>query len=241
MAASIATPLGGGTAAQVALEPEPDGVYALSTDLEVIYFFSRVPSPEYPLFSSNPPSRQQIEEERSDYDYFRGVHQRTVVQRLLRGGGNTRLVARLMTAAADGSTMPTRRCPRLNTVRCRSAASTPFDRDQVRDMHTILEQVLRSHPDGYASDLPGLRRQFRNIIAATSGHSAPPDSPLAGPSRLYLFRLYLVCVSAPVLFHPFVKYFSCVLCSTSPLRQIVSYHVDCSSYACQCPSLSELL
>lgn len=184
-AASGATPHIGGTAAQVSPEPETDDVDALSVYLEVIYVFSGMPSPSNSLFPSNPLSRQEMGEDLPNYDDRRGKHQSGVEQQPPRGGGDTHLVACLMSEAAEEEYHADSDVPEVDrsAVPARRAPSLPLNSDEVRDMHTMFERVFGSHRDGYASGLPGLHRKFRDFVGARHATTVAPACLLGDPSH----------------------------------------------------------
>lgn len=92
---------GGVAPSQVASEPGPDEVNALSSDLDVIFVSSSVPSPSDPLFPSNPLSRHQMTNDLPDYDERLRIQQRALVRQFPRVGRNSRHVTRLMANAAE--------------------------------------------------------------------------------------------------------------------------------------------
>lgn len=65
----------------------------------------------------------------------------------------------------------------------------PLDTCEVRDIHVMPGRVFCAHPVRYASDLLGLRSQFRDFVAASTVCPAALGSEGAGPSRLPWFDL----------------------------------------------------
>lgn len=122
-------------------------------------------------------------EDLPDYDERRHIHQSAFTSQFPRGGCNTRLVAQTMATAAGAEYHSDTDVPEVksSSVPARCSPSTLLDVDEVRNMHVMVEGFLDPCPDGYASYLSGLRRPFRDFLAASSIGSAAPISDGAGP------------------------------------------------------------
>lgn len=96
-------------------------------------------------------------EDLPSYEDRHGIHRHGIARRLARDGRNTRLVARLMTEAAEKKYHFDSDVPEVDysAVPARRGASSPLNSDETRDIHTMLERFFGPHPDGYAPDLPG--------------------------------------------------------------------------------------
>lgn len=120
-----------------------------------------------------------------DFDERRSVRQKALVRQSPRVGRNTRLVALLMAAAAGEKYHADPDVPKVDysTMPAVFSPSTLLNLEEVRDMYVMLERVFGFHPDGYAFDLPGLPRLFRDFFSVISSSLAAPAQPLAGTIR----------------------------------------------------------
>lgn len=118
-----------------------------------------------------------------DYEKRRRFHQRALVRQLPRGGRSTRLVAPLMAAAAEKKYYadPSVAEVEYSNVPGPRPPLPCLDTDEVRDMYVGLIRAFSRHPNGYATDLSGLRRQFRDLLNASSVHTAASDLAGAAP------------------------------------------------------------